>query len=399
MIIAVDGYEANTANRVGIGRYAYEILKHMFQEGKRKKSLRLRSGQAKVESKQDFSFRIYIPEKPLPDMPKETDWWQYRIAGPKKLWTFVGLPMALAVDQPRVDVVFSPTHYIPRFVDIPKVMSIMDLSYLHYPELFRAKDLHQLVHWTKYSVNHAQKILTISKFSRDAIIKEYGVRSDKVIVTYPGITMEPKVKSPTFVKTMADKQKSKVLEKYHLNKDYILSVGTLQPRKNFVRLIEAFSKIKVSNSSLELVIVGKKGWLYEEILEAPEKFGVADSVKLLDFVEDSDLFSLYENAICFVLPSLYEGFGLPVLEAMAAGSAVVVSNVSSIPEVAGKAGIYIDPLDVESISFGIQQAITEYKTKSWKDRILLGKEIAKQFTWEKAAKQTLAILEDVGKLT
>ena len=275
----------------------------------------------------------------------------------------------------------------------------MDLSYLHYPELFRAKDLHQLVHWTKYSVNHAQKILTISKFSRDAIIKEYGVRSDKVIVTYPGITMEPKVKSPTFVKTMADKQKSKVLEKYHLNKDYILSVGTLQPRKNFVRLIEAFSKIKVSNSSLELVIVGKKGWLYEEILEAPEKFGVADSVKLLDFVEDSDLFSLYENAICFVLPSLYEGFGLPVLEAMAAGSAVVVSNVSSIPEVAGKAGIYIDPLDVESISFGIQQAITEYKTKSWKDRILLGKEIAKQFTWEKAAKQTLAILEDVGKLT
>lgn len=400
MIIAIDGYEANEKERVGIGRYAYEILKQMYGLVES-----LPAGKAgrksKVESENKTIFRIYLPNSPLPDMPEETDWWQYRVLQPKKLWTLFRLPLALASDQPRADVMFSPTHYIPRFTHVPRVMSIMDVSYLHYPELFRRGDLYQLTHWTAYSVFHAERILTISEFSKNAIIKAYGVAPKKVVVTYPGLTMNEKGKSPADAKALAGRRKSKVIKEYNISKNYILSVGTLQPRKNYVRLIEAFAgflkKNKQRFGEIDLVIVGKKGWLYEEILAAPSKFGIASRVKFLDFVADPDLASLYENALCFALPSLYEGFGLPVLEAMARKVPVVVSRVSSLPEIAGKAAVYVDPDDTESITRGLLSAVRDRNLMQGKWRTKKGLEQVSKFTWENAAKKTLEVLEDVGR--
>lgn len=354
MRIAIDGYEANVSNRVGIGRYAYEIVRHMQN----------------ADTKHTFD--IYLPCAPLPHMPNETARWTYHVVRPKQLWTFIGLPYAIMRD--RCDVVFSPTHYIPRWVGVPRVMAIMDVSYLRYPELFRPQDRYKLVHWTAYSVRHAAKIMTISEFSKNAIIEAYGVPKTSVIVAYPGLSMGQRTKN-----------------RKQPNKRYILSVGTLQPRKNFSRLIEAFSTLKENDT--DLVIVGKKGWLYEEILEAPKRFGVADRVRFLDFVADEELPSLYQNAACFALPSLYEGFGLPVLEAMSYGVPVVVSNTSSLPEIAGDAGIYVDPERSESIAEGLAKALTHNNA----DRIKKGKALAKMFTWERAADQVMKVLEDVGK--
>lgn len=340
MKIAIDGYEANTKNRVGIGRYAYEIL----------------IGLEKIAKKHDVT--VFLPSKPLSDMPP----WQYSVIGPKRFWTFIGLPWALA--KQNFDVVFSPTHYIPRFVSTPRVMSIMDMSFLEYSELFRKKDLYQLVNWTRYGARHAKRILTISEFSKNAIINAYGVPKERVVVTYPGLNMETVKKQSTY-------------------KNYILSVGTLQPRKNYIRLIEAFSKL---DSDLTLIIVGKKGWMYEEILAAPLKYGVASRVKFLDYVPDEDLPGLYQGARCFALPSLYEGFGLPVLEAMAQNCPVVVSNISSLPEIAGNEGIYIDPMDVDSIVHGMKEGLKVLHKSSSQ---------VKKFRWEKAAKQTLEVLENI----
>ncbi len=382
MIIAIDGYEANVQNRVGIGRYAYEILKHLFSE--------LRTQNSNPKKREKVSVRIYLPNSPQLDMPEETDWWQYRITGPKKFWTFFGLPFALMRDMPKADVVFSPTHYIPRFINTPRVMSIMDLSYLYYPEMFKSRDLHQLTRWTAYSAHHARRILTISEHSKNAIIKAYNVPEDRVIVTYPGFTQS------THASMVSD-----VMKTYQLPQNYILSVGTLQPRKNYVRLIEAFAQslptLEAQHPDISLVIVGKKGWLYEDILEAPEKYGIAGKTKFLDFVPDEDLPSLYKQALCFALPSLYEGFGLPVLEAMAYGCPVVVSNVSSLPEIAGKAGVYVNPQDTESIAKGLLTAVGEKEKKQGKDRVATGLAQVKKFSWEKSAKQTLAVLEEVGK--
>ncbi len=392
MIIAIDGYEANQMHRVGIGRYAYEILTRMYEQVKKSKDTTV-------------EFRIYLPDAPLPDMPRETPWWKYRIAGPKKLWTFIGLPLALLLDSPKADVVFSPTHYIPRFTSIPRVMSIMDLSYLSYPELFRKKDLHQLVHWTAYSAAHATKIFTISEYSRNDIIKTYQKAAADVIVTYPGLNMGndahiPNIRMETKKRTRKPNASvSELMKKYGISRHYVLSVGTIQPRKNYSKLIAAFAvflkKNKQNFGAIDLVIVGKKGWLYEDILSAPIRYGVEGKVKFLEFVPDDDLPALYTNALCFALPSLYEGFGLPVLEAMAYSCPVVVSNVSSLPEIAGKAGVYVNPLDTDAISKGLLAAVRERNLMQGRLRIRRGLEQVAKFSWDKAAEITLNIIKNI----
>ncbi len=168
MRIGIDGYEANVKNRVGIGRYAFEMLNHLYP------------------ITQNHDVTVFLPSAPMPDMPRERENWRYAVTGPKAFWTFIGLPRALK--KHPVDVFFSPTHYIPRFTKIPRVMAIMDVSYLKYPELFRAKDLLQLRTWTAYSVRHAAKIFTISQASKNDIIEAYHVAESKVVVTYPGFT-------------------------------------------------------------------------------------------------------------------------------------------------------------------------------------------------------------------
>lgn len=365
MILAIDGYEANTKNRVGIGRFAFEILQHIY------------TLVARHETK--FSkVIVYLPEAPLTHMPQQSDFWQYKIVSPKQLWTFFGLPKALKQTIPVPDVIFSPTHYVPRFTNIPKVMAIMDVSYLRYPELFRRQDLHKLVNWTAYSVRHSEAIITISEFSKRAIIDAYNLNSNRVTVAYPALSHQPMGVS---------------MDKSLLPKKYILSVGTLQPRKNFSRLIEAFSSLP--DSKIHLVIAGKKGWLYEEILASPEKYGVKERVHFLEYISDNKLQFLYKGAICFVLPSLYEGFGLPVLEAMSYGLPVVVSNSSSLPEIAGNAGIYVDPLSTESIAQGLQTALSESADER-KKRMKLGDLRVKEFSWDKAAKTVMEKLESVA---
>lgn len=380
MLIAIDGYEANTNSRVGIGRYAYEILKGIYNICSKPQTLSPKP-----------SFRIYLPEAPRDDMPPETPWWQYRVVPFKKYWTFLGFPVALMLDAPHPDVVFSPTHYIPRFIPFPRVCSVMDVSYLTYPELFKAKDLYQLTHWTAYSLGHVRHVCTISEFTRSAIIQAYKLPQSKVSVTYPGFT---KMSSTTMTKDT-------LTAKYHISKNYILSVGTIQPRKNYERLMAAFALFLTRNKqkfgTVDLVIVGKKGWMYEKILETPKNVGLGNQIKFLDFIPDEDLPGLYTHALCFVLPSLYEGFGLPVLEAMAYKCPVVVSKSSSLPEIAGKAGVYVDPMSTESIAGGMLVAVRERNIKQGKWRVAKGLEQVKQFSWETAAKQTLAILEEVGK--
>lgn len=378
MIIGIDGYEANVARRVGIGQYAYETIRNMYE------ILSKRSGRT-------VSVIVYLPFQPLPDMPKETEWWQYRVAGPAKLWTFIGLPMAIRREPKIPDVFYSPTHYIPRFTSVPRVMAVMDLSYLKFPELFKAKDLYQLRHWTAYSVARVKKIFTISESTKNDIIDAYHVPGSTVIVTYPGFTM-PTQKS---ILPLEDLTRT-----YHISRNFILSVGTIQPRKNYSRLIEAFAQFirenKQKYTDLQLIIIGKKGWLYEPILAAPKKFGIADKVKFLDFVPDAELSSFYTHALCFALPSLYEGFGLPVLEAIAYKCPVVVSNVSSIPEIAGKAGIYVDPNSTDSIAKGLLTAVRQRNLIQGRLRVTAGLAQVKKFTWEKAAAQTLKVLEGVG---
>jgi glycosyltransferase involved in cell wall biosynthesis len=364
MLIGIDGNEANVEERVGIGEYAYELLKQ-FERFKIK----------------DLRFKIYLKSKPLDHMPKEREGWRYIVFGPKLLWTQFALPLKLFIQTNKPDVFFSPSHYAPRFSPVPSAISIMDLSFIHFPDMFKQKDLRQLRSWTSYSARQASLIFTISDTSKNDIIKEYKLASNRVVVTHLGVKQK---EDSSMVKDIRDK--------YDIDTDFILFVGTIQPRKNLQKLIEAFSKI--SNKSMKLVVVGKKGWQYEEILEAPQKFGVSDRVRFLDFVSDEDLMALYIEAACFVLPSLYEGFGLPILEAMKYGCPVITSNVSSMPEAGGDAALYVDPENVDDIARNIEKLLNDQKLRS--DLIEKGYKQIKKFSWEKTAKQTLEALEKVA---
>lgn len=384
MIIGIDGNEANFGKRVGVGEYAFELLRQ-FSNSKFKIP---RPRQAKRDG-QNLKFTIYLKDKPSKDLPEERQGWQYRIVAPRKLWTQIGLPLDLLLHNPKPDVFFTPTHYAPRFSRVPTVVSVMDLSFVHFPHMFKASDLYQLKSWTAYSVRKAKKVLTISQASKNDIIKYYHLEPGKVIVTYPGV-------KKGLMTNDKGLNMDKIKRKYGIQGDYILFVGTLQPRKNVARLIEAFSTLKDMPGDPSLVLVGKKGWLYEEILQAPKKFDIEDKVIFLDYVSDEDLPSLYKNAACFVLPSLYEGFGLPVLEAMSYGCPVVTSNVSSLPEVGGDAVFYINPESVEDIANGIKKVLTD--TKLRKMLIEKGYKQAKKFSWEKTARETLKLLEEVANI-
>lgn len=368
MIIGIDGNEANVEIRVGIGEYAYQVLRHLSE--------------SRVQS---LEFRVYLKNEPRSDMPKESEQWQYRIVKPEKLWTQIGLPYDLFVHRPRPAVFFTPTHYAPRFSPVPTVISVMDLSYIYYPQLFNKKDLYQLEQWTKYSVKNAKMILTISEASKRDIMEIYGIAKERIVVTHPGLKEAHSHKSIPM----------DLLNKtYSISGKYILFVGTLQPRKNIERLIEAFSQITSSHTDLFLVIVGKHGWQYESILAAPKKYHVEQRVKFVSFVPDEDLGAFYTNAMCFVLPSLYEGFGLPVLEAMSYNCPVIISNISSLPEAGGDAALYVNPKDTRDIAKKISMVLNDEKLRE--RMIEKGKKQVQKFSWKKTAKETLQVLETVA---
>lgn len=372
MLIGIDANEANVVTRVGISEYAYQILTKLYE--------------FRSENKNDYSYTIYLKSNPLDHLPKSTSWWKYKVVKPAKLWTQIGLPIHLVTTTKKPDVFLTLTHYGPRFSRIPTIVSVMDLSYLHFPETFRKNDLYQLTKWTEYSVKKAKKVITISNSSKNDIIKYYKVKEDKVKVVYLGL------------KNLSMNEPSeKELSEFGVNKKFILFVGTLQPRKNITRLIEAFSKLSDNlKDEHQLVVIGKKGWLYEDILSSPEKFHVSDKVLFLDYVSDDDLPNFYKKAELFVLPSLYEGFGLPVLEAMRYGCPVVTSNVSSLPEAGGDAALYFKPEDVDDIKNTIEKVLTD---KSLKEKMIeKGRDHYKKFTWEKAAKEVLGAIEEVGEI-
>lgn len=373
MKIGINGYEAvvprfgydedsGLPNRVGSGEFTYQLLHELN----------------KLNSKHEFY--IYLPSSPTQDMPKEHENWKYESFTSSKLWTMIGLGKKLFKNEQKLEVLYSPTVYLPLNLRVPTVTTVLDVSYLHFSDLFKKKDLLMLKYWGKYSISTAKKIITISESTKNDIIKAYGVRSQKIEVVYPGIKAKKSV-------SMTDKE---LKEKYKIDGDFILFVGTLQPRKNIERLVEAYSKLKTDS---KLVIVGKKGWQYEEILTSPEKYNVKGKVKFLHEVTDEDLPAFYKSAEFFVLPSLYEGFGLPVLEAMQYSCPVITSKVSSLPEAGGDAALYVDPENVDDIKEKMQKLNDDKNLRE--ELVKKGHEQIKKFSWEKSAKETLKVIESL----
>jgi glycosyltransferase involved in cell wall biosynthesis len=274
----------------------------------------------------------------------------------------------------------------PPFTPCKIVTSIHDLSFEHLPETFKWHSHTQMKMTIRRTARNAAHIVTCSEYSRQDIIDTYDIAPEK-------ITTIPLAAADWFRPVTDETELNRIRLKYDLPGDFLLGVGSVQPRKNLVRLIEAYSRLSDKRDLPPLILVGKKAWLYEDSLMAAVEHGVEDKVRFTDFVPDDDLPGLYTLSTCFVYPSFFEGFGIPPLEAMQCGSPVITGDRTSLPEVVGDAGILVDPFDVTSIADAIGRMLSDGDLRN--ELRQKGFERARRFSWQRAARETLGVFEKV----
>jgi glycosyltransferase involved in cell wall biosynthesis len=267
----------------------------------------------------------------------------------------------------------------PPRCDARCVTTVHDISFEHFPSYFTKRSLARMRATIPWSARRSAAVLTGSTYSRDDLIARYRLRPEKVHVTSYAADRRFRPQPDDIVRG--------ALERFGLPRDYVLSVGNLQPRKNLPRLLEAYVRLP-AGARPPLVIVGQRAWLHDEIFSSVRRFGLEGSVHFTGFVEADDLPAIYAGSLVFAYPSLFEGFGLPVLEAMACGVPTLSSRTSSIPEVAGDAAVLVDPTDVDAIAEGLSRLVSSQELR---DRLrTAGLSQASAFSWARCATQTVA---------
>lgn len=286
----------------------------------------------------------------------------------------------------RLDLVHDPTGTAPLMLtNARRVVTIHDVIPYIYPKT--SSRLDRLIYrlWLPLAVRHLDAVITDSECSRRDILTHLPVHPDKV-------TVVPIAASPRY-RPLDRTQTAPVLARLGLTVPYILYVGSVEPRKNVSRLLEAFARLRADAPGYRLVIVGAGRWKTTPIFKTVARLGLEPYVSFTGYVAEEDLPALYAGAALFVFPSLYEGFGLPVLEAMACGTPVVTSNVSSLPEVAGDAALPVNPFDVETIADAMRRVLADPALAAHLRERGLAR--ARQFSWERTARETLAVYERV----
>jgi len=301
-------------------------------------------------------------------------------------WTQTRFAWQLFFDKP--DVLWMPVHNMPivRRKNLKTVVTIHDLAFKIFPDYFPKKDLLKLNRLSDLAINNANRIIAVSQATKNDILKFYPqLAEEKITVIHHGFD------SQLFSKKVSIEKSGAVLGNWKLEiGNYILYVGAIQPRKNLGVLIEAFEKIKIKNPELKLVIAGAPAWKYEDTLEKIASSEFKADIIITGTVPFEWLSALYQNASVFVFPSLYEGFGIPVLEAMASGVPVVLANNSSLPEVAGDGALYFDTQDCDDLARCLEDVMNNEELRD--TMVEKGSKRALDFSWEKCATQTLDII-------
>jgi len=277
----------------------------------------------------------------------------------------------------------------PLVCPVPCVVTVHDVSFLEHPEYFPRLRALQLRTTVRRTVRLAVKILTVSDFSKQAIMKAYGLDGNRIAVV-------PNAAAPEFRPISRAQAASVVLSRFRIPAPFVLSVGDLQPRKNHLGLIRAFVRLLEAHPNLphHLVLAGKHTWFAPRVREAARQSGHAGRIHLPGFVSDDDLLHLYNACDLFVFPSFYEGFGLPLLEAMACGRAVTCSDTSAMPEVADGAAILFNPASTDQMVRAMADLLVDPELRARMER--LGLMRASQFNWNTSARKTLEIYCEVA---
>jgi glycosyltransferase involved in cell wall biosynthesis len=325
--IGID-YTAAVRQGAGIGRYARELVRALeaLDQGHDYVLFAAMGGQRPADMTWPPGFQMR--SVPLSDRTLAI------------LWHRLRLPFWVELATGPVDIFHSPDFVLPPVRRAKTLVTVHDLSFIRYPQCADANLRAYLNKVVPRSVHRADGVLADSQSTKEDLVALLGVEPARIEVVYPGV-------EERFRPIEDQALLEKVRARYGLPPHFILGLGTLQPRKNFTRLIEAFADLRSAICDLHLVIVGGKGWLYENIFATVEQLGLDERVIFPGFVADEHLPALYNLADLFIFPSLYEGFGIPPLEALACGTPVITSNASSLPEVVGEAGLMVEATDTE----------------------------------------------------
>lgn len=372
MLIGIDASRARRVGRTGTETYSLQLIRHL---------LALDSG---------HRFRLYLRQPPEPGLfLAERANVEWCIIPFPRLWTHLRLSWEMMRQSP--DLLFVPSHVLPLWHPSRSVVTVHDLGYRYFPCTHSSFTRRYLEVSTRWNGRQAHRLLADSEATRQDLLKFYGVPEGKVRVVYPGVdeTMKPVQDAATLTSVQA---------RYGIQGPYILHVGTLHPRKNLLTLLRAFARLQmrqeVRQMGVRLVLAGGQGWHSSDAFQETERLGLSAQVIFAGHVPDADLPALLSGAVCLAFPTLYEGFGFPVVEAQACGTPVLCSNVSSLPEVAGDAAILLDPLDVDAWTEGLVQILTDEALRT--DLTARGFDNVRRFPWPRCATEVMSILEEVG---
>lgn len=381
MRVGID-YTSAATQGAGIGRYTRELMRALLALPSDNFYSLFYASRQRIQQSAFSNQHSTIRRLPFHDK------WLMRA------WQRLRLPIPVELIVGKVDLFHSPDFTLPPTLPgVPTLLTVHDLSFIRDPDSAWPSLRAFLDQAVPRSVKRATHVLADSQATKDDLVELFGTPAGKITVLYSGVDAR-------FAPVRDRAEIDRVCTKYQLPQPFILSVGTLQPRKNYGRLIEAFARViqhpERSGGSggrdiWHLVITGGKGWMVETIFELVQRLGLEGRVHFPGFVDDADLPALYSAAELFAYVSLYEGFGLPLLEAMACGTPVIGSNTSSLPEVIGEAGLQVDPRSVDDIARDLWRMMDQPELRE--RSIGLGRERAKLFTWDKAARELLAIYD------
>ncbi|HWQ60050.1 MAG TPA: glycosyltransferase family 1 protein [Candidatus Fimivivens sp.] len=358
MVIGIDASRAFLRNRTGIEEYAHQVIAYLRGPLRDERVvLYVRGGQSS-----DFE----LPES-----------WELRRLRAPRFWTHIRLSLEMLLHPP--DVLFVPAHTVPLIHARKSVVTVHGLEYEFSPESYSRWERFYMRSVIRFSCCAAETVIAVSENTKRDLMRLYGIPKEKIRVVYEG--------KPEKV-SKVESRKSKVEED---GKPYLLFIGRIEERKNVRRIVEAFGILKKRyGTPLRLVLAGKPGYGYADVKRAIGTSEYRNEIVETGYVDNTQKSVLLENADIFVFPSLYEGFGLPVIEAQASGVPVVTSDISSLPEVAGKGAVFVGPLFSESIADGVWQVLSD---RDFRDGIIKkGRSNAERFDWAKCAGEIADIL-------